>query len=157
MIDSTGLRKRKTYDEIVNIIQDDKDKIKYPNRKASFLMRTNQFLSLLDLDGFEEQENNIAKQKVAETIPISIGLGSFSSAHSGSSSGSSSSGTYQSISSYRSDRPESASSHHPGASSSGLIRRPEIYSMTQDSDIESEAGDLDDHIDEQQSTIEAKK
>ena len=58
-------------------------------------MRTNQFLSLLDLDGLEEQENNIAKQKGAETIPRSIGLDSFTSAHSGSSSGPS--GTYQSI------------------------------------------------------------
>ena len=84
MLDSTGLKNRKTYDEIVNIIQDGKDKIKYPNRKAAFLMRANQFLSLLDLDGLEEQENNIAKQKVAETIPISIGLGSVRSAQSGS-------------------------------------------------------------------------
>ena len=74
MIDSTGVKKRKTYDEIVNIIQDGHDKIKYPNRKASLLMRTNQFLSLLDLDGLEEQENHIGKQKAAEAIPISIGL-----------------------------------------------------------------------------------
>ena len=57
MIIKTGLRKRKSYDEIVNIIQEDKDKIKYPDRRATFLMRT------IDLDGLEEQETNIEKTK----------------------------------------------------------------------------------------------
>ena len=153
MIDSTGLKKRKTYDEIVNIIQDGKDKIHYPNRKASFLMRTNQFLSLLDLDGLDEQENHIAKQKIAETIPISIGLGSVRSAHSGSSS--SSSGSYKSVPSYYGSD-YGNESHHPDASSSHMPRRPDIFRMDQDSEIQSEADDLDDHIDEQQSTISAK-
>ena len=128
-------------------MQDDKDKIKYPNRKATFLMRTNQFLSLLDHDGLEEQENNIAKQKVAETKPISIGLGNDRSVNSGSSS--SSSGTYKSVSGYR-------SFHPAAASSSQMARRPEIYAMSEDSGIDSEAGDLDDYTDEQQKTIEAK-
>ena len=113
-------------------------------------MRTNQFLSLLDLDGLDEQENNISKQKVAETIPISRGLESLKSANSASSSGSSSSGTYKSISSYRSE------SHHPEASSSHMPRRPDIFRMDQDSDIQSEADDLDDQIEEQRSTRSAK-
>ena len=129
MIDSKGLKKRKTYDEIVNIIQDGKDKIHYPNRKASFLMRSNQFLSLLDLDGLDEQENNIAKQKVAETIPISIGLGSFKSANSGSGSGSSSSGSYKSVPGYYGSD-YGNESHHPEASSSHMPRRPDTVSYT---------------------------
>ena len=112
MIDSTGLKKRKTYDEIVNIIQDGHDKIKYPNRKASFLMRTNQFLSLLDRGGLDEQENNIAKQKVAETIPRSLGLGSGGSDHSGPRSSSSSSGSYKSVPSYYGSE-YGSDSHHP--------------------------------------------
>ena len=146
MIDSTGLKKRKTYDEIVNIIQDGKDKIKYQNRQASLLMRTNQSLSLLDLDGLGEQENNIANQKVAETIPISIGLGNDRNSNSGSSSSSSSSGTYQSVNIYRSFHPEAASS-------SQIARRPKNFAMSEDSAIDSEADDLDDHLDEQQKTI----
>ena len=42
------------------------------------------------------------------------------------------------------------------ASSSHMPRRPDIFRMDQDSEIHSEADDLDDHIDEQQSTISAK-
>ena len=136
MIDSTGLKKRKTYDEIVNISQDGHDKIKYPNRKASFLMRTNQFLSLLDLDGLDELEDKIAEQKVAETIPRSIGLGSGGSDHSGpgpgpgpgSGSGSSSSGSYRSVRSYYGSA-FGSEGHHPEASSSHMPRRPDIFPM----------------------------
>ena len=68
IVNKVGLRKRESYDEIVNYIQTDKTKIKYPYRKATFLMRTNQFLSLLDTDGLDEQEQNIEKQKVAEVV-----------------------------------------------------------------------------------------
>ena len=42
-----GLRKRESYDEIVNYIQTDKTKIKYPDRKATFLMSANQFYPYL--------------------------------------------------------------------------------------------------------------
>ena len=63
IVNKVGLRKRESYDEIVNYIQTDKTKIKYPDRKATFLMRTNQFLSLLDTDGLDEQEQNIKKTK----------------------------------------------------------------------------------------------
>ena len=68
IVNKVGLRKRESYDEIVNYIQTDKTKIKYPDRKATFLMRTNQFLSLLDTDGLEEQEQSIEKQKVAGVL-----------------------------------------------------------------------------------------
>ena len=67
-VNKVGLRKRESYDEIVNFIQTDKTKIKYPDRKATFLMKSNQFLSLLDTDGLEEQEQSIEKQKVAEAL-----------------------------------------------------------------------------------------
>ena len=53
-------------------IQTDQTKIKYPDRKATFLMKTNQVLSLLDTDGLEEQEQNIEKQKVAEVLARNI-------------------------------------------------------------------------------------
>ena len=72
IVNKVGLRKRESYDEIVNYIQTDKRKIKYPDRKATVLMRTNQVLSLLDTDGLEEQEQNIEKQKVAEVLAINL-------------------------------------------------------------------------------------
>ena len=72
IVNKVGLRKRESYDEIVNYIQSDKTKIKYPDRKATFLMRTNQFLSLLDTDSLENQEQNIEKQKVAEVLARNI-------------------------------------------------------------------------------------
>ena len=73
IVNKVGLRKRESYDEIVNYIQTDTTKIKYLDRKATFLMRTNQCLSLLDTDGLEEQEQNIEKQqKVAEVLARKI-------------------------------------------------------------------------------------
>ena len=68
IVNKVGLKKRESYDEIVNHIQSDKTKIKYPDRRATFLMKTNQFLSLLDTDGLEEQEQSIEKQKVATAL-----------------------------------------------------------------------------------------
>ena len=63
IVNKAGLRKRESYDEIVNYIQTDKTKIKYPDRKSTFLMRTNQFLSLLGTGGLDEQEQNIEKNR----------------------------------------------------------------------------------------------
>jgi hypothetical protein len=63
------LRKRPTYNEVVNYLENDQPKIKYPNRVASF-MRNSPYLSQFDGDSsfidLEEQENNIAKQKLLE-------------------------------------------------------------------------------------------
>jgi len=68
IVNKVGLKKRESFNEIVNYIQTDKTKIKYPDRRATFLMKTNQFLSLLDTDGLEEQEQSIEKQKVATVL-----------------------------------------------------------------------------------------
>ena len=63
-----GLRKRPTYNEVVDYIENDQPKIKYPNRTASFL-RNSPYLSQLDGDSWidlEEQESNITKQRLLE-------------------------------------------------------------------------------------------
>ena len=57
MINYTGLRKKESYNEILNNIQTDQPIVKYPNRKASFLMNTPQYSSLFELDGLDEQED----------------------------------------------------------------------------------------------------
>ena len=36
-IDYNGLRKRQSYDDLVNYIETDPNKIRYPNRKATFI------------------------------------------------------------------------------------------------------------------------
>ena len=56
MLNFEGLRKRESYNEIVHYIQAEQPKLKYPNRRASFLFHTHQFSSLLELDGMDEQE-----------------------------------------------------------------------------------------------------
>ena len=63
-----SLRKKPTYDEVINYIENDKTKIKYPDRLATFL-RNSPYLSIFDGDSFidlEEQENNITKEKLKE-------------------------------------------------------------------------------------------
>ena len=47
-----GLRRRPEYDEIVNYLNNDLPSIKYPDRLATFLRRTNQLSHLLDSDGY---------------------------------------------------------------------------------------------------------
>ena len=68
MINFTGLRKRDSYNEFVNFIQHDKSKIKYPNRDATRLLNTPQYSSIRELDDLDEQEDEIIKAKVAQSI-----------------------------------------------------------------------------------------
>ena len=60
----TSLRKRPQYGEMINEVELDQPKLKYPDRKASFLRNT-QYLSRFDGDksfiSLEEQETSIAK------------------------------------------------------------------------------------------------
>ena len=48
MLNFAGLSKRHSYDEIVNYIETDMTKLKYPNRSATFLLNTPQYSSLLE-------------------------------------------------------------------------------------------------------------
>ena len=55
------LRKRLSYDEMVDYVENDKQKIKFPNRQATFL-RNSPFLSQFDGESFidlEQEENNM--------------------------------------------------------------------------------------------------
>ena len=63
-----NLRKRPTYNEVVDYLENDQPVIKYPNRNATFL-RNSPYLSQFDGDSWidlEEQENNINKEKLKE-------------------------------------------------------------------------------------------
>ena len=51
-----GLKKRDTYDEIIDYLQNKQEKIKYPDRLAKQIRNTPQLSNLLDGDG-EDIEN----------------------------------------------------------------------------------------------------
>ena len=68
MLKYTGLKKRDSYDEVVNFIQHDITKFKYPNRDATGLLNSQQYSSLLGLDGLEEQEEHTMKAQIAHAL-----------------------------------------------------------------------------------------
>ena len=68
MINYTGLRKRESYNEILNYIQTDQPTVKYPDRKGTFLMNTPQYSSLFELDGLDEQEETLKKARIVEAV-----------------------------------------------------------------------------------------
>ena len=55
MLNFSGLRKKDSYDEILNFVQTDKTKAKYPNRLATFLLNTPQYSSLFENSGLDDQ------------------------------------------------------------------------------------------------------
>ena len=62
------LRKRLSYDEMVDYVENDKQKIKFPNRQATFL-RNSPFLSQFDGESFidlEQQENKMNRERLKE-------------------------------------------------------------------------------------------
>ena len=50
-INYDGLRKKETYDELIDYVMNKQEKIKYPNRTAKFLRESPQLSNLLDGDG----------------------------------------------------------------------------------------------------------
>ena len=66
----TGLKQRKTFEEVIDYIQNDKTKIKYPDRTAKFL-RNSFELSQLDNAGMilmEQQQFREMKQREKEHL-----------------------------------------------------------------------------------------
>ena len=60
---SSGLRRKPTYEEVIDYIETDPDKVKYPNRTAKFLRSTFQ---LSQLDGMGQA---LLEQQQAEEMP----------------------------------------------------------------------------------------
>ena len=68
-----GLKKRDTYDEIIDYLQNKQEKIKYPNRLAKQVRNTPQLSNLLDgnnegYEDMEEQQKRNTKEIEKETI-----------------------------------------------------------------------------------------
>ena len=65
-----GLRKKPTYDSLVDYIQNKQPTLKYPDRVATQIMNSRELLSLekIGMIGMEEQQQNIMKQQQRETI-----------------------------------------------------------------------------------------
>ena len=68
MLKYGGMRIRPSFDQIVNVIQNDPYKIKYPNRDASFMINSPYFLNLMGEGsiGLEEQNQGLIKAQLAE-------------------------------------------------------------------------------------------
>lgn len=72
-INYEGLKKRETYDEIVDYLENKQDKIKYPDRTAKQLRNSPQLSNLLDgnnegYEEMEEQQKRHTKEITKETI-----------------------------------------------------------------------------------------
>ena len=69
-IDYTGLRKRDSYDDIVNRFATDKTKIKYPDRRATQLVNSPQILSIINgaTMELEEQQQNADQQHLTGAV-----------------------------------------------------------------------------------------
>ena len=68
----TGLKQRKTFEEVMEFIQNDKTKVNYPDRKAKFLRNS---FELSQLDGvgmmlLEQQQFREIKQREKERTRI---------------------------------------------------------------------------------------
>ena len=63
-----GLRKRPSYDEVIDYLETEQPKIKYPDRRATFL-RNSPYLSQFDGDSWmnlDEQDNRMRMQQMRE-------------------------------------------------------------------------------------------
>ena len=76
-MDFAGLRRRETYQEIINYLENEQEIIKYPDRTAKFL-RDSPYLTQLDGEGqrtLEEQQLNAMKQQEKDKILRQMGYG----------------------------------------------------------------------------------
>ena len=69
-INYSGLRKRESYDDLVRYIERDPNKIRYPNRSATFLEQSHYMKHLggEDYMAMEEQQLRASKEKVKEDV-----------------------------------------------------------------------------------------
>ena len=67
-INYNGLKKRNTYDEIVNVIETDKTQIKYPDRRATRYLNDPHVLAITSAPDLEmnEQQENMTKNVIIE-------------------------------------------------------------------------------------------
>jgi hypothetical protein len=74
VINYEGLVKRETYDEIVDYLENDQEKIRYPNRKAKQIRESFHLTNLLDVDGdgsmeiANQQTNAMKSQEVEHAV-----------------------------------------------------------------------------------------
>ena len=81
-----GLKKRDTYDEIIDYLQNKQDKIKYPDRTAKQLRNSPQLSNLLDGEGLDyedmnKQQKNRIKEVEKENIIRNIAIENNETAH----------------------------------------------------------------------------
>ena len=67
-----GLKKRPDYDEIVDYLHNKQPKIKYPDRLATFIRRTNQMSNLLDGEGYSLFDLEMQQAKTIALLKTGI-------------------------------------------------------------------------------------
>ena len=68
-INYNGLKKRNTYDEIVNVVETDKTKIKYPDRSATRYLNDPHVLASTSATDLENEEHeNMTKNVIIEHV-----------------------------------------------------------------------------------------
>ena len=69
-VNYNGLRKREPYDELVKYIETDPTKIKYPNRKATFIEQSHYMKHLggEDYIAMEEEQLRATKEKLKRIL-----------------------------------------------------------------------------------------
>ena len=75
-----GLKKRPDYDEIQDYLNNKQPKLKYPDRLATFIRRTNQMSNLLDGEGYSlfdlemQQQKNMKTEQAKEIVLLKTGV-----------------------------------------------------------------------------------
>ena len=67
-INYNGLRRKPNYDELIDYIQNGQDKIKYPNRAATFVANSNQYQQFIgqSLSDLQDQEMRLSQHKIQQ-------------------------------------------------------------------------------------------
>jgi len=68
MVHYTGLKRRSSYDELVNYINTEQPLLKYPSRYASFLINSPQVGMLLELDETDEGANDCKRNRASRAL-----------------------------------------------------------------------------------------
>ena len=71
-INFNGLRKKKTYDELIDYVMNKQEKIQYPDRTAKFLRNSPQLSNLLDSNGEGLLEMDEQQKTHVRTIYLEI-------------------------------------------------------------------------------------
>ena len=123
-MDFAGLRRRDTYEEIINYLENEQEIIKYPDRRAKFL-RDSPYLTQLDNEGIrtlEEQETGAIRQRAKDDMLRELGFKADGSVSRAERAATFDIGTAPSTPTYGAASPRGATERSPSHGTSGCPR-----------------------------------